>query len=87
VVKVANLKELKLNYPCNWEYKTILEAHHDISEIVSSILNREHKIKKANNSKTGKYQSHTVSTLVHSDDDRKAVFEELRNHKSIKFVL
>ncbi len=83
-----NTKELKLTYPCKWEYKTVLEAHHNIKEIVKSLLdNREHSIKKSNNSKTGKYQSYTVSTLVHSDDDRKAVFEELKNHESIKFVL
>lgn len=83
-----NLKDLKLDYPCKWEYKAVLESHHNIKEIVKSILDdREHSIKKSNNSKTGKYQSHTVSTLVHSDDDRKAVFEELKNHESIKFVL
>ena len=83
-----NLKELKLNYPCKSEYKTVLESHHNIKAIVKSVLDaREHSIKKSNNSKNGKYQSHTVSTLVHSDDDRKAVFEELKNHESIKFVL
>ncbi len=83
-----NSKDLKLNYPCKWEYKTVLESHHNIKAIVKSVLDeREHSIKKSNNSKTGKYQSHTVSTLVHSDDDRKAVFEELKNHESIKFVL
>lgn len=88
VEKAVNSKDLKIDYPCKWEYKTILESHLDISEIVASVLDtREHSIKKANNSKTGKYQSHTVTTLVHSDDDRKAVFEELKKHKSIKFVL
>lgn len=81
-------QELKLTYPCKWEYKTVLESHHDISEVIASVLDqREHTIKKSNNSKTGKYQSYTVSTLVHSDDDRKTVFEELKKHKSIKFVL
>lgn len=88
VGKVDNLQELKLNYPCHWEYKTILEAHHDIKEIVKSVLDkREHSIKKSQNSKKGKYSSYTVKTLVHSDDDRKIVFEELKKHKSIKFVL
>ncbi len=83
-----NSKDLKLNYPCKWEYKTVLESHYNINEIVKCVLdNREHSVKKSNNSKTGKYQSHTVATLVHSDEDRKAVFEELKNHESIKFVL
>jgi len=84
----VNIKDLKLNYPCKWEYKTVLESEYNVKEIVKSVLNnREHSIKKSNNSKTGKYQSHTVSTLVNSDDDRKTIFEELKNHQHIKFVL
>ena len=83
-----NLKELKLDYPCKWEYKTILESYQDAGEIIKTVFcGRKYDIKKSNNSKTGKYQSHTVSTLVHSEDDRKALFDELKNHKSIKFVL
>lgn len=85
---MENSKELKLKYPCNWEYKAICESHHDIKEIATDILDkREHSIKKSNNSKSGKYQSHTITTLVHSDDDRKSIYEELKKHKSIKFVL
>ena len=83
-----NSQELKLNYPCNWEYKAILEAHHDIKEIVQSVLDeREHSIRKSQNSKAGKYSSYTIKTLVHSSDDRKVIFETLKQHKSIKFVL
>lgn len=83
-----NSKELQLNYPCNWEYKTVLESSYDIKEIVKDVLgDKEHSIKKSNNSKTGKYHSHIVSTLVNSDDERKAIFDNLKNHKFIKFVL
>ncbi len=84
---MANSKELKLEYPCDWEYKTILESHHDAKEIIKNLLSRDHKIKESNSSKKGKYQTHIVTTQVQSDDDRKALFEELKNHKSIKFVL
>ncbi len=83
-----NSKELKLDYPCDWEYKAILEAQHDIEEIVKSILDqREHTIRKSQNSKNGKYSSYTIKTLVHNSDDRKIIFETLKQHKSIKFVL
>jgi len=85
---VENSKELKLQYPCKWEYKAICESHHNIKEIATDVFDkREHSIKKSNNSKGGKYQSHTITTLVHSDDDRKSIYEELKKHKSIKFVL
>ncbi|WP_458700471.1 DUF493 domain-containing protein [Sulfurospirillum sp. 1307] len=86
---MENSKEkLKLDYPCNWEYKAICESHHDISQIASDVLDKkEHTIKQSNNSKGGKYTSHTITTLVNSDDERKAIYEELKKHKSIKFVL
>ena len=83
-----NSQELKLNYPCNWEYKAILDAQHDINEIIKSVFDeREHSIKKSQNSKKGKYSSYTITTLVHSSDDRKIIFETLKQHKLIKFVL
>lgn len=81
-------KELKLDYPCTWQYKAILEAQHNINVIIKEILDeRDHNIRKSKNSKQGKYESYTLSVLVHSDDDRKIIFETLKQHKSIKFVL
>lgn len=83
-----NTKELKLNYPCSWEYKVILESHHNIKQILKGIFNtKEYVLKKSQDSKQGKYQSYTISTIVYSDEERKALFEELKKHKSIKFVL
>lgn len=83
-----NSPELELEYPCTWQYKTILEAHHDITGIVKDILDeREHQIKKSQKSKKGTYASYTISVLVHSTDDRKMLFEYFKQHKSIKFVL
>lgn len=83
-----NLQELKLEYPCDWEYKVILEARHNIEKIAEELLDeREHKISKSQNSKEGKYSSYKLKTLVHNDDDRKAIFDILKQHKSIKFVL
>lgn len=83
-----NSQELKLNYPCDWEYKVILEAHFNVKEIVKSVLDkREHTIRKSQNSKAGKYSSYTVKTLVHSSNERRVIFEALKKHESIKFVL
>jgi len=88
VGKVDNTQELKLNYPCTWEYKAILEASFDIKSIAKNLLeDREYSIKKSQNSKKGKYSSYTLSVLVHNDDDRKIIFDHLKQHESIKFVL
>lgn len=88
VVKVDNSQELKLDYPCHWQYKTIVTADVCIKEATKDILHqREHSINPSNNSKEGKYISYTVSVLVHNDDDRKMIFECLKQVESIKFVL
>ena len=52
---MENSKELKLQYPCKWEYKAICESHHNIKEIATDVFDkREHSVKKSNNSKGGK---------------------------------
>ena len=88
VAKVDNTKELKLDYPINWKYKIITAKEHNAKNIAKEILKeREHRIKKSQNSTGGKYTSHSLEVLVHNDDDRKALFEALKQHKHIKFVL
>ncbi len=81
-------KELELTYPCNWNYKVIIPSGEEISSVTASILGeRDHKVKKSNNSKSGKYQSHDISLLVHNDDDRVEIFKQLKNHDCVKMVL
>jgi putative lipoic acid-binding regulatory protein len=88
--KVVNLndKKLELMYPCNWNYKVIIHKECDIKDITKCVFGeREHKVTKSNKSKNDKYQSYKVSTLVHNDDDRKELFEQLRKDKNVKIVL
>jgi len=88
VEKVDDTKELKLNYPCNWQYKIIVGKNDDIEEIAKDVLKeRSHTIKKSQNSSKGKYSSHSLDILVYSGDDRKALFDTLKKHDKIKFVL
>lgn len=88
VVKAENLKELELEYPCDWEYKLIVQQGLNVSQIVKNIVDtREFSLKNSKNSKNGKYESFTLKLLVHSDDDRKTLYETLRADKDIKFVL
>ncbi|MDX1809351.1 MAG: DUF493 domain-containing protein [Sulfurospirillaceae bacterium] len=85
---MENSKELKLDYPLVWEYKIILEKEHDAKLVGKEVLeDREHSIKKSQDSKKGKYISHTLKVTVHSDEDRKAIFQALKEHLKIKFVL
>ena len=88
VEKVDDTKELKLEYPCNWKYKMIIDKEHNAKEIAGEVLkDRVHSIKKSQDSSKGKYSSHSLEVLVHSGDDRKALYEALKKHDKIKFVL
>ncbi|MDN5377075.1 MAG: hypothetical protein PWQ42_371 [Sulfurospirillum sp.] len=88
VVKVAISQELKLDYPCRWQYKAIVESGVDVHSLVVAILDeREFSLRPSKNSAQGKYESHTITVLVHSDDDRKTIFETLKKEEKIKFVL
>lgn len=80
--------ELQLDYPCQWEYKLVLSAEHDVRLLVKEILEeRIHEIRKSQNSTKGTYASYTLCVLVHNDDDRKTLFHMLKAHQHIKFVL
>ena len=81
-------RELKLDYPCHWEYKLVLDAKHDIKLIVKEVLDeRPHDLKPSKSSQKGNYASHTLRVLVHNDDDRTTLYHLLKAHKDIKFVL
>ena len=83
-----NKEKLKLNYPCNWKNKIVVLETINIKTVVTDVVSqREHKVKESNVSKKGKFKSYTLELLVHSDDDRKGLYENLGNHDDIKMVL
>jgi uncharacterized protein len=85
---VETTPELKLDYPCHWEYKLILSSEHCVSVPIKDVLDtREHDLKPSQNSTKGNYISYTLKVLVHNDDDRTTLFRTLKSHKHIKFVL
>ena len=81
-------KELALEYPLKWEYKIIADIKDDIKKVVKTLLgDRDYSLKNSKTSKKGRYQSYTLSVLVHSDDDRKTIYEELKKDTYIKMIL
>lgn len=80
--------EIVLKYPIEWEYKVIVEKNTDINELIKPILKeRIYKIKSSKTSKDGTYNSYSVVVLVHNDEDRVGIYEEIRSHKNVKIVL
>ena len=81
-------EKVELEYPCNWCYKVIGESSEGIEEAVKDVVDaREHKLTESNKSKGGKYTSMNLDMLVHNDDDRQTIYEELKKHKNIKMVI
>ena len=86
--KADNTKELELNFPAKWQYKIIMQKEHDAKKIIKEVLkDRNFEIKKSQNSSKGNFTSHSLETTVNSNEDRKALYGALKQHKNIKFVL
>lgn len=81
-------QELKLDYPCEWEYKLFVPKEYDVHCIIQEIIDeRLHTIKPSQASKNGSYMSYSVTLLVHNDDERTMLFQAFKSHQHIKFVL
>lgn len=81
-------KKVEINYPCKWQYKLILESHHNHKEVVKEILGeKSHEIRDSKNSNQGKYKSYNLTLFVSNDDERIYFFEELKKNEKIKMVL
>ena len=81
-------KELGLDYPCNWEYKLITDTKDDLKNSLKELLgNRNYKLIFSKKSKNGKYNSYLLSLIVHSDEDRKNIYESLKKDKNIKIII
>lgn len=87
---IINGKEehLELSFPCNWQYKVFTQHFEQIDTIVRSVVNdRTFTLKYSHTSKNGTYKSYEIDILVHSDDDRLALFALFKQHTDIKMVL
>jgi len=81
-------EKLELEYPCKWCYKLIGEDKESIQKAVKDVIDeREHKLSDSKSSKGGKYVSMNLDMLVHNDDDRKTIYEELKKHDNVKMVI
>ncbi len=81
-------KELGLKYPCNWEYKLITDSSDNLKSSIKDLLgNRNYNLLFSKKSKNGKYDSYILSLIVHSDEDRKSIYESLKKDTNIKIII
>lgn len=78
----------KIDYPCQWEYKTIGPDEARMREAIAQIMEGlEHTVQSANVSRTGKYCSLLLLVEVVSESHRNDIFAALSNHESIRVVI
>ena len=79
---------LDLDYPCPWSYKAIgTDAAGVVAAIESVVGKRECLIHESNRSRSGKYVSVALETVVTSEEDRTTLYEALLRTPAIKMVL
>ena len=78
----------KIEYPCEWEYKIIVQDEKALQEAVSEIFKtKQYTLSFSNISKAGKYISFSLKTAVATEEERNEIFVSLRRHHAIRSVI
>ena len=78
----------EISYPCSWSYTVIAIQNILIEDIIIGVIGqRECNLEESKVSKGGKYRSYKLELLVHNEDERNLIFEEIKKHKHVKMVL
>jgi len=81
-------KKLKIKYPCLWLYKVIGVDQNAMRQAVAEILSdRTVMVTYSNSSSGGKYHCLNIETVVHSEEDRTAIYISLKENPCIRIVL
>jgi len=89
-MKVLNLneKKLKLEYPCKWCYKIVIDKNDDAKKISKEVLaNKNHNISESKTSKKGKFKSYNVDLTIESEKERLDLYNKFKNHKDVIMVI
>ena len=82
------MKDAKIEYPCTWAFRVIgVEEKAMTSAVKDCVGHREFTLERANTSRTGKFLSLNLETVVESETDRNRLFQLLREHPAVKIVL
>ena len=76
-----------IDYPCPWDYQIIGENEERLRGAVAVVVNDRYVLTLSHRSKNGRYTSMQLTIEVRSDEHRMEVFEGLRQHGDIIYVL
>jgi putative lipoic acid-binding regulatory protein len=82
------MDKVEIVYPINWSYKVISKNRELLESSIKEIfLDRAYDLQFSKTSKTNKYTSLELSLVVHSDEDRIFIFDNLKKNKNIIMVI
>jgi len=82
------LNDAKIEYPCTWAFRVIGVEEKAMTKAVRECVGgREFTLERANTSRTGKFLSLNLETVVENEVDRNRLFQTLRDHDAVKMVL
>lgn len=82
------MKKPEITYPRIWAFKVIGSDPEAVMEAIRFCLSgREYECEASNRSRTGKYRSFSLLTVVDSEEERDRLFFALRDHDAVNMVL
>jgi hypothetical protein len=81
-------REPRIEYPCAWDYHVIGADEQALRIAVAGIVgNVEYMLSLAHVSAKGRYCSLHLTVEVPNEERRLEIFDELRRHADVRFVL
>ena len=80
-------QKVQIEYPTIWRYKVIGENAQKTRAAIKSVTDRPTTITFSKQSNRGKYQSFNADIMVHSEEEREKIYQDLKKHEDIKMVL
>ena len=77
-----------ITYPCHWEYRLVGRKQNEMEEAVRRLLpSRDYTLKPGNRSAKGTFISLHLSVLVFNHNDRRFLYDQLKNEPVFMHVL
>lgn len=77
----------KIDYPCPWDYQIIGEDEQRLRGAVAVVLEDRYVLTLSHRSQRGRYCSMQLTIEVRDEPHRIQVFEALKDHQDILYVL
>lgn len=78
----------KLNYPCQWVYKVIGTDQDELHQAIRETVNTTPcEISFSNSSSSEKYLCLNLEITVQNEEERNAIYLDLKAHPQVKIVL